>query len=251
MKSEIELLIHNLQNEFDYLKYELDLCVAQGDFEYAHLFKKSLNIVASKLKVAKQLLDPNISKIQLIEFRIKNLNQKSKGFPKNPYHVEEEDADIDKHSEAIKKMTEEFMSKRNADQLEMLEEQLQQLKSKPAKPLKADNDQFTSLLEQLANDSIASISFEISERYMRLQIAKTKTDLQLKLIPMGNASLNNAFPWHHAPTLSQLGFDLESGKKIIPDFDEYKIQEALQLITILLFDFFHFVGDEVLEVKVE
>ena len=74
MKSELQLLIAELEAEAELLQKELDQCLADDkNYKAAHKFQKSLGLVNTKLQVLRHLENTNVEKGKELEWKIEAL----------------------------------------------------------------------------------------------------------------------------------------------------------------------------------
>ncbi len=208
MKTNLEILIDELQTECDFLQKEIDLCVKDSDFEGAHAFNKSLTYTQQQLRILQNIQNPNRDKIALIRRNIEHL----KGLKVNDYTIQ-----------------------RLADcQVEL--DKLQAIQSEKY-PL--ESEEIISSLEALSTGKIRKISLQIGSGHdveILFKLNEETLHLQLTKIHFGR---KNA-------TLKNIGFEVHQDNMSmrVPYFDQSKISNVLEILAQVIYGVIGLRGNE-------
>ena len=140
MINELQILIEVLQSEHDYLENELKACINEWDFEGAEAFKKPLFYTREKLRILKNLDNPDYDKILDLRNKIERLKN---------YETEDE----------FKKIVIQITK----DKIPEYENELSNLENKE-RQFYYNSDELIICLERIINKEISELEFEFENR---------------------------------------------------------------------------------------
>lgn len=213
MNSDLDQLIEELQKEKIYLEGELDQCMKEWDFIRARAFSIALSYTREKLKVLRNLENPNYDRILSLIRRIEDLKSLRQKEPDNPF--------IDH-----------LISK-----LPLYEKELEDL-LRQKKNRQVDTDVIIDCLEQITNEEIKRFCIQFDHEGIGIEIESYSTTLQLLLKRIDSQSLNYAITQGGMNELIKMGFQTTDEHAIlfISDFGKNKIPSTLTLISRIIYD---------------
>jgi uncharacterized protein YukE len=235
MKNDLDLLIDHFQAERDYLKSELDACIAEWDFEGAMAFKEAFARTNQKLSVLLSLQNPHFQKIKSLESGITKLE---KIISDNMYDRGDfSESTIQMMQNSIRKIL-----KKQKDELE----QLKAIK----KESRVDDDKILELFEMIENNEIHSIEFDVMINKVKLILKVVDDEAILTLISSNHVPIDGYFHHQSPKILKDLGWDVSTYSKTIPNFRQYDKLLILEELSIIYFEIFNIFGAE-RNIKVE
>lgn len=236
MKSNLALLIEHFEQEKLRLEKELKESTDLWDFETAESIKRPLLFVYDKLKVLKNLKNPNAEKIERLEDTLERTFMTD--YPDDMFSNDEfREAFIKRRVQKEKENKE-----RNKSELKLL---------KSIKPRNiVDSDKLLGLLSHLKEGQISSIGFEIRDEALYLVLESRDQHLVLSIESTTNREIGHYVHEDNRVKLKTLGFDASSFSKIIPRSDLINEMTLLQDISIIMYDIFSMYGDETIEISV-
>lgn len=224
-------MIKHLEAECEYLKSELERCVADYDFDGAKAFQKPFSQTSRKLSVLKSLKNPNSLQIFRLRKSIERMERQLSSENKLP-------ADLDVNAPPnYKKHYLDSIKKR----VEFAKIELRKLESIPSSQF-IDDDKILTLFEELDNDENNELEFEIIENeiFLKLRLTGRKADLSFKAAK--NVKINNYLTRPSKTILSSLGYDLETYSKTIEAFEQFRNEHLLKELSIIYFEVFNVFG---------
>ncbi len=209
MKTNLEILIDELQTECDFLQKEIDLCVKDSDFEGAHAFNKSLTYTQQQLRILQNIQNPSWDEIRWIKHCIKQL----KKFKGNEY---------------------------TAKQLIDYQLKLDRLQATQSKKYPLESEEIVLALEKLSKGKITKINLQIGGGHdVEIHFKLHKKALHFQLITDRRFRKGNAI-------LRNLGFEIRKNDMFlqIPDFDLTKISKVLEILAQIIYEVLGLRGNE-------
>jgi len=216
MKTNLEILIDELQSESDYLKKELDLCVVESDFKGAQAFQKSLIYTQQQLRIIKGIQNPNWDKIESLERNIERLKNS-------------------KEDDRIYKLL--------IRRLPEYQARLDELRSIQPRKHALESEEITSSLEGLLTGKIRKISLQISgDHDAQIHFNLNGKVLNLQLV----VNTHFADKKRRHAILKNIGFEIQQDNMSmkIADFDQSKTSNVLEILAQIIYDVLDFRGNE-------
>ena len=239
MKTDLQILIEHLQAEFDYLKSSMDECVSEWDYHGAEAFRKPVIYTRRKLDVLKCLENPNYKKISRLTSMISKMEKS----------LNEQKSDLGFLDEQSKLIMEKHLNDSTRKKIEKSKIDLAGLQSLLPKQ-QMDSDIILELLEGLERNEIKEIEFEIQkdEIYLVLKVFERNGEFSFR-----TTNNNKAEDFLVEPTksiLRQLGFDTETFKLQILNFNRMDKLKILEDLAIIYFEVFGVFGKDI-NIKIE
>ncbi|MBK8850281.1 MAG: hypothetical protein IPN73_08990 [Saprospiraceae bacterium] len=221
MKSELQMLIAELEAEAELLQKELDQCLTDDkNYKAAHRFQKCLGLVNTKLKVLRHLENTNIEKGKELEWKIETLKnlmaELKQQFP----------------TAFSQEMEIKYQNKINA-----LEAYKQEYENKPL-PFHMDGEVLYTLLGRLASNEIKKFTLQLEKYDAHIYFSKVNGELRIEVSTaeyyLGPVNLFQN-KWNG---LAGMGFTpTEEGALLLfPFFDQTMIPSILEILSRLLYD---------------
>lgn len=233
MKTELQLIIAELEAEAALLQKELDQCLSQDkDFKAAHKFQKCLGLVKSKLGVLRQLENPyavSLKKTQreidLLTRHMADLKQK---YPH--YYAESFEA--------------KYLLKWKALELARAD-----LESKPM-PFHVDGEVLFNTFESMAANGIQHFTLALENPNTHIYFSKKDSGLKIEVRVAADENSRLDLFGNKRNGLSGMGFvRTEDGAVLmLPNFDHTIIPSILQILSRLLYDVLGMAGGKKVKV---
>lgn len=223
MKSELQILIDELQKEHDLLEKEMNSCVKEMDYLGAEAYKTPFVYTKEKLRVLRHLENSNFDKINSLKHRIKH----TKGITKEDFSSE-------------------IFIKRIKSRLPEYEKELKQLES-IKNNFHQDKDELIICLEKIDSGELNSFDLEIEDGYICIKIFKENGGI--KIVIQMKASRKEPLRRITTPQgrseLKKMSFDIteESANLWIDKFDKTKIPFVMEILSRIAYDVFRLYRD--------
>jgi len=229
MKTDITLLIEHLQAEVDYLKFSMDECSAELDFDGAKAFREPLILTQRKLNILKCLENPNYKRISKRKGMISRLEKSLK----------EKKFEIDNVDDQTRKIVEKQFKESINCHIEKSKIELKKLQSQFAEQ-RIDNDEIIGILEGLEGDEI--------KLYLVLNIDNNRGVFKFRSLE--GKDVNYYLSNSGLLILSKLGFDLETYEKKISNYKVIDKMKILEELAIIYYEVLEVFGEEI-NLKIE
>jgi len=216
MKTNLEILIDELQAECDLLQEELNFCIYDSDFEGAHAFNKSLNYTRNQLQIIRNIENPNWTKIEEYKRRIQQLEKLKEDSPF--------------YKMMIKRLPEYQVS-------------LDELLAIPPKKYALEGEQIPASLEALLKGEIRKITLQMNDDNAEIHFKLIEKILNLHLIIQSKFADKN----RRYAILKNMGFEIEQDNNMsmqIADFNSSKISNVLEILALIIYDVLGLSGNE-------
>ncbi len=216
MKTNLEILIDELQAECDLLQEELNFCIYDSDFEGAHAFNKSLIYTRNQLRIAKNIQNPNWAKIEEHRRRIQQL-------------------------EKLKEDTRFY--KMMIQRLPEYQASLDELLAIPAKKYALEGEEIAASLEKLLMGEVTKVNLQISGNHdVEIRFKLNNKILYLQLI----TNINFADKTRRSAILKSIGFEIQQDNisMQILDFEQFRISDIIEILAQIIYDVLGFRGNE-------
>jgi hypothetical protein len=233
MKTDLEILIEHLQSEYDYLKSSMDECIAEWDFDGAKAFRESVIFTKSKLNVLKCLENPNFKKINQISEMISRMEKS----------LTDRKFEMDYLDEQTRQRMEEHFNQSTKNRIIEYKTELEKLKSIEPKQ-RIDDDKILELLECLEQNKISAVEFEIIKDKIFLHLKVNNEQCELKFRTRENVKIEDYLIKSTKSILWNLGFNSETYKKQISNFNKLNKIKVLEELAIIYFEVFGIFGEE-------
>ena len=234
MKTDLEILIEHVQSEYDYLKSSMDECIAEWDFDGAIAFREPVIYTRRKLNVLRCLENPNYNKINQLTGMISRMERSlsERKFEKE-YLDEQTRQRMDEHYyESTKKRI-----KKTTEELEKL---------KTIVPThRIDGDKTLELLEGLERSEISELEFEIKADKIFLILRVNNDQGELKFRSPETVKIEDYLATSTKSILGRLGFNTETFKKQIFNFNKLDKIKFLEELAIIYFEVFEIYGEDI------
>ena len=227
MKNELQILVEEIQREHDYLEKEMNTCIKESDFQGADAFHNSLIYTKQKLRILKNLENPNFDKINGLKRRIEYFKS------------------IEVENELFKSSIERMKAS-----IPALETELRSLEQ--TKPIfKNDSDELIIYLEKLLSGDLTFFELEIKENKLSIQINKNDNTLEIILSSLKNTQIKQHFIRYGVSELNNIGFTINESNAIlrIEDFETSKIKEVIEILSRITFDILRLYGNQRAKIK--
>ncbi|MBL0082998.1 MAG: hypothetical protein IPP37_11455 [Saprospiraceae bacterium] len=221
MKSELQLLIAELEAEAELLQKELDQCLADDkNYKAAHRFQKCLGLVNTKLKVLRHLENTNIEKGKELEWQIETLKNLMAEFKQQFPTAFSQEMEI-KYQNKIKAL-----------------EAYKQEHENKLLPFHMDGEILYTLLGRLAGNEIKKFTLQLEKYDAQIYFTKVSGELRIEVstakYDLGPVNLCQK-KWSG---LAGMGFTpTEEGALLLfPFFDQTMIPSILEILSRLLYD---------------
>ncbi len=232
MKSDLEILIEHFQNEIDELKSSMDECISEYDFKGAEAFKTPFFYTKRKLRVLKNLQNPNFDKISKLKGMISRMQN---GLDSKIFSFECFDKKM------VDRIEQHFRKSRN-DTIDKWKTELKELKAVNPES-RIDSDQLLELLYELNTSSLERIEILLIENKISLELKRKGTEVTMKLIPINNIKIDNYLSKSNKSILKELGFDDKCYAKIFVDYRQIDKFVVLKEMSIVVFEVFSLTGN--------
>jgi len=239
MKTDITLLIEHLQAEVDYLKFSMDECSAELDFDGAKAFREPLILTQRKLNILKCLENPNYKRISKRKGMISRLEKSLK----------EKKFEIDNVDDQTRKIVEKQFKESINCHIEKSKIELKKLQSQFAEQ-RIDNDEIIGILEGLEGDEIKLVEFEIKKGKINLVLNIDNNRGVFKFRSLEGKDVNYYLSNSGLLILSKLGFDLETYEKKISNYKVIDKMKILEELAIIYYEVLEVFGEEI-NLKIE
>lgn len=215
MKTNLEILIDELQAECDLLQEELNFCIYDSDFEGAHAFNKSLNYTRNQLRIARNIQNPNWAKIEHYKQGIQQLEKLKEDTPF--------------YKMMIKRLPEYQAS-------------LDELLAIQPKKYALEGEQIPASLEALLKGEIRKITLQMNDDNAEIHFKLTEKILNLQLVIHSKFADKN----RRYAILKNIGFEIQGDNMSIqiPYFDHSKISDVLEILARIIYDVLDWSGNE-------
>ena len=220
MKTDLQILIEHLQSEYDYLKSSMDECVAEWDFDGAKAFREPVFFTKRKLDILKCLENPNFNKINRLAGNILRIEKS----------LTERKFDSG-YLESIQKKINES------------KKELEKLRSIDTKQ-RIDDDKILALLESLERNHLSEVEFEIKKEKIFLLLSVKNQQAELEFKTQEGVNIEDYLAENTKSIIRKLGFNTETYKKEIPNFNRLNKIKVLEELAIVYFEVFEIFGEE-------
>lgn len=217
MKTNLHILIEELQRECCLLEEKMIECVEEEDFKGAESYREPLYYTRDKLNSLKVLRDPNLHEISRLKHEI---------------DFYEDTIAKGKHPNYYPGLLKELEKKLNI---------LTDAKSEN----KVDSDELITCLENMACSKLDSFEIEFGKDNYSIIIEKKDDSLNYLLKTINSQPLGHFIPEPNIVILKKLGFALSNSKGFLElkNFDKAKILTALEILSSIVFDVLELNGD--------
>jgi predicted transcriptional regulator len=229
IKNELQILIEELEKEHDYLENELNACIKEWDFEGAETFKTSLIYTKEKLRILKNLDNPNYDQILRLKRTI----------------------EIFKTYEAEDALSQSAILRRQ-ERISAYEKEISNLESKESR-FHCDNDALIICLEKIINKEIKGFELEIDNGGVIFEVFKMDSNLKIEIRRTDNHSLGYTTTNVGLAELKKMGFlaTPENAVKQIEEFEATKILPTIELLSRVAYEVFSLYGDKKGKIKLK
>lgn len=227
--NDLDILIAELQKEYDYLKGEMDRCIEDWDFVGAEKFKHPLVYTRRKLDTLKSVKNPNHKRIKQLEGAIEK-------YPKF----------MDKYlkDENLSSGLKNYYYKIIKTKLENSAKELLELKSIDI-PSRCDSDNLHENIEQVISGAIKGLCLILNKESIQLIVENEKDNgLQITLEGSGKYKVDDyVFPTSRK-VLSNHGFKkYEEFYQQGLNRETISSDDILVMISVVIFEVFGLSGD--------
>jgi len=233
MKTDLEILIEHLQSEYDYLKSSMDECVAEWDFDGAKAFREPVIFTRRKLNILKCLKNPNFNKINQLAGMISRMEKS----------LTDRKFDMDYLDEQTRQRMVEHFNQSTKNRINKSKTELEKLKSIDSKQ-RIDDDKILELLEGLERNKISEVEFEIKKDKIFLLLTVNNEQGVLEFRTPENVKIEHYLVKPTKSILKKLGFNNETFKKQISNFNKLDKIRVLEELAIIYFEVFGIFGEE-------
>ena len=199
--NDIDLILEQLRAEMSVLKKELDKCLADLDYENAHLFQNTIRIKSLEISAIERRVQQNYQEISTCKMKIK-LNRHRNKKLEDSINQNAENKEI---RERILLSIEELKQKLNKHLDELIE-----LK-RTNTPFQVDSDILIQQIEQFLVSESKMICLEIIDAKVLnyISIEKEETELVIKYVNSAVSEGMRKVPFYLRNSMYQLGFKLD------------------------------------------
>lgn len=229
MINELQILIEVLQSEHDYLENELKACINEWDFEGAEAFKKPLFYTREKLRILKNLDNPDYDKILDLRNKIERL----------------------KNYEAKDEFTK-FAIQITKDKIPEYENELSNLENKE-RQFYYNSDELIICLERIINKEISEFELEVNNEGVVFHISNWNSNLKIEIRWTDKSSLDYKTGRMGITELKGMGF-LVTEKNAVKKFENFegdKILSIIELLSRVAYEVFGLYGNKEGKIKVK
>lgn len=221
MKSDLQILIDELQKEFDLLEKEMNACIKEMDFLGAEAFRKAFVYTQNKLRILRHLENSNFDKINSLKHKIKYIKELRLENFNSEYVIE-----------IMKKQIPEY------------EKELEELENKE-RNIHLDKDELIVFLEKIDTGELTNFEIEMEKGYIILKVFREKNGIGLQLKTSDNKSLRYATTSYGFSEVKKMGFEIteEDANLSIDKFDKTKIPFVMEILSRLVYDVFRLYRD--------
>lgn len=214
MKTGLQILVEELQKEYDYLEGEMKDCINEWEFEEAEALKKPLAYTGAKLQVLKNLENPHYDQIQLLKGEFEHLREMMLNEGYSEEDVEELVADIQDVKESI-------------SALEGIDTEF-----------RYDSDHLIQCLERIISGEIRCFELMARQEEIGFEICGVYGDLTVNVKTDYPEGLEYFIAESDLMNLKRMGFKLngETAEKRVQNFGPSKILDVLQLLGRVSFE---------------
>lgn len=229
MKNELQILIEELQREHDYLENELNACIKEWDFEGAKAFKEPLFYTREKLRILKNLDNPDYDKIVGLRGKIERIKN---------YEAKDEYS--------------KFAIQRMKDKIPEYEKELSNLENKE-KQFHYDSDELIICFERIMNKEIQEFELEVNNEGVVFKISEKNSNLKIEIRRVDKYSLDYTTTRMGLIELKRMGFLVaeKNAVKEIEEFEERKILPTIELLSRISYEVFRLYGDKKGKIKLK
>jgi hypothetical protein len=229
MKSDLHILIEELQREHDYLEEELNTCLKEWDFKGAEAFKEPLFYTREKLRILKNLENPDFDSIVSLRGKIERLR------------------DYEGTDEIAK-----FATQRMKDRIPEYEKELLKLENNEKK-IHDDSDELIICLEKVLAKKISQFDIAVEDEGIVFEISKKERILKIEIRRSDNYTLDYTTTKNGLTKLKTMGFQINEMNAIkeIRDFQEKKILSLIELLSRIAFEVFRLYGNKEAKIKMK
>lgn len=221
MKSELQLLIAELETEAKLLQKELDLCLMDdNNYKGAHWFQKCLRLVNTKLRELRQLENSNVEKGKELEWKIKALK----------IHTAE-------LKEQFPIAFNQEMEIKYQHKIKALEAYKKELENKP-QPFHVDGEVLYNLLNQLVGNKLQKVTIQLDKYRSHIYLTSLNGGLQIEVCTKDFDDKPVSLFRDKWSDLAGLDFVRTTGGASfnIPDFDQTKIPFIIEILARVVYD---------------
>ncbi|MEM6963367.1 MAG: hypothetical protein AAF573_01295 [Bacteroidota bacterium] len=220
MKTDLQLVIDELQKEVTLLKKKINSCVSAMFFEEAEWYKQSLSRANQQLRKLQNLHNPNFNEIERINWSIEGVKAKR-----------------DKYKDIPSR------SKHYISELKQLEERKSKLEQQLGNRFRLDSEVIADYLEKIISDELRQFKIIFEKRRLVVQLEKEGTALKVQLKRTEDYLYLDALD---KSILKNMGFQLQDDHpaKSIPNFNEVHILPTLEMLARITFEVFRCYGNE-------
>ena len=234
MKTDFEILIDHLQNEVDYLLSAMEECIADWDFDGAKAFREPFFYTNRKLNILKSLKNPNHYQISDLKMSIPRLE---KMLTEDKYGRNFRDEET---RQRMRSITYNSLSR----DIEKSKAKLESLESVIIEQ-RVDDDRIFEIFEKLERNEISELEFEIEKDRLFLLLNVSNQQVQLSFKTHNNEDVDRFLTESTIAILGEIGFDKETLKKQIPNFNKLDKTKFLEELAIIYFEVFDIFGEEI------
>lgn len=227
--NDADLILSQLKAELAILKTELENCLVDADYEYAHFYQKTIRLKSIEIANIQRRMQSNYDKIstcknriKLYDHSIKRLKEKLKTSTKN-----EGDA------VSLNKQIENSNRERNKhlDKLSLLQ--------KDSATIQVDNDIVLQEVEKLIDNTTRGFAVEICEkRLYYILVDKIQSELSIKILMSSLSPFDRQVNPNAKNYLYRLGFQKDDSYEwsLVLDVQKTNRDKIMFIIASLIFD---------------
>ena len=235
MKSDLQILIDEVQKEHDFLEGEMNSCVRDLDFLGAEAFRKIFFLKKEELRMVKNLDNPNHGEIQNLKRILKKLSkpESEDEFLKSLKKRWGAKIQESKNKDEILKS----LIKRRKANIQEYESKLLKLESAVRKPYQ-DSEELMIGLEHIFSNKINRLEIIVEEEEVMILILKQKKSLMIEIKATDKHFWNRS----KLATLKRIGFEVneENVFQKNKELEKTDIPQVLEILSRVFFEVFRF-----------
>lgn len=207
MKTDLQLLIKELEKEYNYLRKEQNRCAREWDFHRANAFRKALIYTGAQHRILLYLHEPNYDHIESLKKEIESMRKLKRN--------------------SKKKFAVRFLK----DKITELQRQLTELEQQ-AKAKTNDDDKLLECIEDVINHHLQSFQIRFEKYDITLELARRGDALQLEVRSLKNFKLSQLISKPGLAELQKMGFLIAQENALLL-LNQVSKKSTLPILTIL------------------
>lgn len=222
MKTNLQILMAELQNECSFLKEKMNDCVKDLDFKGAEAFRKPFFYTQEKLRTLKNIDDSNYGMISELKRRIAYFKKIDVTPGLNEMEYEQVKEEISKATKRLNDIIGEDVK------------------------FRVDTDEIIACLENIALRKLNSFDLEFKERNFKISVQQKKFSLSFLLKTLNAQPLDHSMPETKIVELKKIGFDVHQSDAFLElkKFNASKILTALEILSRIVYDVLELYGEK-------